>query len=66
MSDFLRLIKILHIFLKARLDVLVVDRFRGKWISFLLYVSPWKLYSPSKPNGERIRRALEEAGTIFY
>ena len=65
MSDFLRLIKILHIFLKARLDVLVVDRFRGKWISFLLYISPWKLYSPSKPNGERIRRALEEAGTIF-
>ncbi len=65
MNDFLRLIRILHIFLKARLDVLVEERLKGRWISFLLLVSPWRLYSSNKPVGERIREALEEAGTIF-
>ncbi|GIT33159.1 MAG: hypothetical protein Ct9H300mP3_06900 [Gammaproteobacteria bacterium] len=31
----------------------------------MLLISPWKLYSLDQPRGERIRKALEEAGTIF-
>jgi len=65
MRDLLRLFKILHILLKARLDFLVKKRFKSKWISMLLFFSPWKIYSSKDPVGERIRLALEEAGTIF-
>ena len=55
----------MHILLKARLDVLLDDRYKSNLVSFLLLISPWKLYSLDQPRGERIRKALEEAGTIF-
>ena len=55
----------MHILLKARLDVLLEDRYKSNLVSLLLLISPWKLYSLDQPRGERIRKALEEAGTIF-
>ena len=65
MKDLIRLIRIMHILLKARLDVLLEDRYKSNLVSFLLLISPWKLYSLDQPRGERVRKALEEAGTIF-
>ena len=65
MRDLIRLIRIIHILLRARLDVLVKDKYKSNLVSFLLLISPWKLYSLDQPRGERIRKALEEAGTIF-
>ena len=65
MRDLIRLIRIINIFLRARLDVLLEDRYKNNLVSFLLLISPWKLYSLNQPRGERIRKALEEAGTIF-
>ena len=65
MRDLIRLIRIINIFLRARLDVLIEDRYKNNLVSFLLLISPWKLYSLNQPRGERIRKALEEAGTIF-
>ena len=65
MSDYLRLIRIIHIFLKARLDVVVKERSKNKWIAFLSSISPWKFYSAKLSDGQRIAEALEEAGTIF-
>jgi len=65
MKDLIRLIRIMHILLKARLDVLLDDRYKSNLVSFLLLISPWKLYSLDQPRGERVRKALEEAGTIF-
>ena len=55
----------MHILLRARLDVLLEDRYKSNLVSFLLLISPWKLYSLNQPRGERLRKALEEAGTIF-
>ena len=65
MRDLIRLIRIIHILLRARLDVLLEDRYKSNLVSFLLLISPWKLYSLDQPRGERLRKALEEAGTIF-
>ena len=65
MKDLIRLIRIMHILLRARLDVLLEDRYKSNLVSFLLLISPWKLYSLNQPRGERLRKALEEAGTIF-
>ena len=31
----------------------------------VLIISPWRIYSTEEHRGERIRKALEEAGTIF-
>ena len=65
MIDLIRLARIIHLLLKARMDVLLKDRYRSNLVSFLLLISPWRLYSLDQPRGERIRKALEEAGTIF-
>jgi len=65
MRDLIRLIRTIHILLRARLDVLLEDKYKSNLVFFLLLISPWKLYSLDQPRGERIRKALEEAGTIF-
>lgn len=65
MRDILRLIQIIHILAKARLDTLIEDGQRNNLLSFLLIISPWRIYSTEERRGERIRKALEEAGTIF-
>jgi len=65
MRDILRLIRIIHVLAKARLDTLIKDSQRNNLLSFLLIIYPWRIYSTEEPRGERIRKALEEAGTIF-
>jgi ubiquinone biosynthesis protein len=65
MKDLLHLIKLVNIILKARLDTLLSDYSESRTISFLLFISPWRLFSSQSPRGERIKKALEEAGPIF-
>ncbi len=64
-KDLLRLLKIINTFLKARLDVELQDWQHSKIVAFLLFISPWRLYSPQGESGERLRNALEELGPIF-
>jgi len=64
-KDLLRLLKIINTFLKARLDVELQDWQHSKIVAFLLFISPWRLYSPQGKSGERLRNALEELGPIF-
>ena len=64
-KDLLRLLKIINTFLKARLDVELQDWQHSKMVAFLLFISPWRLYSPQGESGERLRNALEELGPIF-
>ncbi|MAS02536.1 MAG: ubiquinone biosynthesis regulatory protein kinase UbiB, partial [Gammaproteobacteria bacterium] len=64
-KDLLRLLKIISTFLKARLDVELQDWQHSKMVAFLLFISPWRLYSPQGESGERLRNALEELGPIF-
>ena len=65
MRDLLRLVRIIHILAKARLDTLLEDSQKNSLLSFLLLISPWRFCSTEEHRGERIRKALEEAGTIF-
>ena len=64
-KDLLHLIKLVNIILKARLDTLLSEYSESRIISFLLFISPWRLFSSQSPRGERIKKALEEAGPIF-
>ena len=64
-KDLLRLLKIINTFLKARLDVELQDWQHSKMVAFLLFISPWRLYSPQGEAGERLRNALQELGPIF-
>ena len=63
--DSLRLFKIIHTLLKARLDKEVDSFSKPKIVSFLLFISPWRLYQSKKEPGERLRFALEDLGPIF-
>ncbi len=64
-KDSFRLFKILNTLLKARLDKELETFTKPKIISFLLFISPWRLYSSQKESGERLRLALEDLGPIF-
>ena len=64
-KDSFRLFKILNTLLKARLDKELDTFTKPKIISFLLFISPWRLYSSEKESGERLRLALEDLGPIF-
>ena len=64
-KDSFRLFKILNTLLKARLDKELETFTKPKIISFLLFISPWRLYSSKKESGERLRLALEDLGPIF-
>ena len=64
-KDSFRLFKILNTLLKARLDKELETFTKPKIISFLLFISPWRLYSSEKESGERLRLALEDLGPIF-
>ena len=65
LKDSLRLIKILHTLLKARLDKELNEFDKPSFISFLLFISPWRMYSAKASSGERLRIALEDLGPIF-
>ena len=64
-KDSVRLFKIVHTLLKARLDKELKDFSKSKIISFLLFTSPWRLYSSNEQIGERLRIALQDLGPIF-
>ena len=64
LKDSLRLIKILHTLLKARLDKELNKFDKPTFISFLLFISPWRMYSAKASSGERLRIALEDLGPI--
>ena len=64
-KDLFRLIKILHIFLKARIDVDIEAFNKPKLLKLFFLISPWKLYSSKEDRGNRIKKALEESGPIF-
>ena len=64
-KDSFRLFKILNTLLKARLDKELETFTKPKIISFLLFISPWRLYSSKKETGERLKIALEDLGPIF-
>ncbi len=63
-KDIIRLFRIINIFLKARIDLLVKDYSSSSW-NLVFFFSPWKFFSSSVPRGERLVSALEEAGPIF-
>ena len=65
LKDSLRLLKILHTLLKARLDKELNEFDKPSFISFLLFISPWRMYSAKASSGERLRIALEDLGPIF-
>ena len=64
MKDLIRFLEIVHIFLKARIDKLIV-RFTSPGWGFISLTMPWKIYSSKEPDGDRLSSALEQAGPIF-
>jgi Predicted unusual protein kinase len=65
LKDFLRLVRILHIFLKARIDSDLKDFNTPIFLSVFFFISPWRLYSSKSARGIRLKKALEESGPIF-
>ena len=63
-NDVLRLLRIIHIFLKARIDLLLPEGNKPN-LFFRLLILPWSFYSSKSPGGERLADALEEAGPVF-
>ena len=66
MRDFLRLLRIVTILIRYRLDALLLSIPALKFFKPLLYLLPWH-YLPltRRPRGERIRLSLECLGPIF-
>ena len=64
-KDSFRLFKILNTLLKARLDKELLALEKPKLIAFLLFISPWRLYSSKQETGVRLKIALEDLGPIF-
>ena len=65
LRDSIRLIQILHTLLKARLDSEIKYFAKSRILSFMLFISPWRIYSTKKKPGERLKIALEDLGPIF-
>ena len=65
LKDLFRFVKILHIFLKARIDVDLEAFNKPKLLKLLFLISPWQLYSSKEDRGNRLKKALEESGPIF-
>ena len=64
LKDSFRLLKIIHIFLKARVDVDIEALNTPKLLRLFFIVSPWRLYSSKKERGERLKKALEDLSLI--
>lgn len=66
MHNFVRLLAILRILMRYRIDALLLSASFLKCYKPLLYLTPWH-YIPRKKRtkGQRIRLALEELGPIF-
>ena len=61
LKDFLRLIKILHIFLKARIDSDLKDFNAPIFLRIFFFISPWRLYSSKTARGIRLKKAFDYA-----
>ncbi len=65
-SRILRLLKIIRIIGRYRLDELISRDLLGWPLSVLLKMNPWKLRAQSEiDRGTRLRRGLEELGPVF-
>ncbi|TGD73048.1 ubiquinone biosynthesis regulatory protein kinase UbiB [Mangrovimicrobium sediminis] len=66
MSRALRLVKILRVLGRYRLDLLLDADNLPTAPRFALRLAPWRLWpEPDLPRGVRLRRALEELGPVF-
>lgn len=61
-----RSLKILQVFARYRLDTLFSDLPLPWYIRTLFWLLPWRFFIPaSRPEGERVRLALEALGPVF-
>lgn len=61
-----RSLKIIQVFARYRLDTLFMDLPLPWYVRLLFWLLPWRLFiSASKPEGERVRLALEALGPVF-
>ena len=65
LKDLFRLIKILHIFLKARVDSDLEEFNLPKLIRLFLLISPWKLYSAKEPRGKKTKEKPWKNQVLF-
>lgn len=66
MSRVLRLVKILRVASRYRLDEFIDANQLPTAARIALRLAPWRLYAtPNLPRGERLRLALEELGPVF-
>ena len=62
---FFKLIRILFIFLRFRLDDLLPKESLPLWIKIIFFLSPFRIIPTSKSPGVRLAEALELAGPLF-
>ncbi len=66
MSRPLRLVRILRVFSRYRLDEFINPALLPRPAQWALKVAPWRLRrAPDLPRGARLRKALEELGPVF-
>ena len=66
MKSFFRLVVILWVITKYRLDTLIPQEHLPLGLKVLFWISPWRLLFSTRQNpGERIRLALESLGPVF-
>lgn len=65
MLQLFRLIKIITVILRLRLDNLIALELMPWWLRWPLSLAPWRLIRCDKPRAERLRLALEALGPVF-
>ena len=61
-----RLLRILWVFSRYRLDTFLRLLTLPAGIRFLLAIAPWRLFpQPEANRGERLRQAMEDLGPVF-
>jgi ubiquinone biosynthesis protein len=66
MSRLARITTILRVAGRHRLDTLIPAESLSGGLRLLMRLNPWRLGAePTRPRGERLRRALEELGPVF-
>ena len=66
LKDLFRLLHIIHILLKSRIDLILKENHLfSPYLSSFLFLSPYKLIPANEDHGKRLAKALEEAGPVF-
>ena len=66
LKDLFRLLHIIHILLKSRIDLILKENHLFSiYLSSFLFLSPYKLIRANEDHGKRLAKALEEAGPVF-